>query len=503
MSLVDLRNRAPEILRQPDSRIRVQRVYDVINFAIFTPVELNAKVWLPWGTQDEKYPEARLVLQQVKGQQPATSGERGDPSISPERTPPILIRVYDQIDQSAETQVGEPDVTVDQSGLKTVTINWIQFSTGTAIYSIPGTTTAPAPWSSLVLQKQEDTDDGTLRTIKRTYIESGVISVNTDYKNEGALEIQTIKTVGVAPSTPVGFTLISTDVQYINGSPVFTYQYAKGNGVIEIREQQRDGGLRLVTWVSLGPVYNSSYMLPPGVLVLKDTEAMDGTYRFTVACMQSATGGDPTSGTALSWFDKHPFRYPGRAKAYMQTGTSVYTITSGGGQVAYPFAAKLYDVFLSPPVDVELDAEITVNYQTSPALSLGTAFWNPDTWATMEARYQQNNSIAAISEIKSLSGFRAVEDGVPLDFFASTVTITIPVATTVWVTNFAYSCLGQSLYPLSDGFIVISGGPESPDDKTWILAAHLEPAFVSLDGVQYFRRTQVSAYVPAQTPLPV
>lgn len=502
MALVDYRNRVNSTLLLPDSRLQVTRTADVINSAAFTADALRAEVFLPWGTPCDKFPTALLVKQNLLGQHPAGQGQRGDPTVSPERHPAILEQVYEEMSPSQETPVGNADVSIAQDGLITVKQDWIQLSTGTAIYGNVGVDVALPPWSQCVLKDQVDTDDGTLRTIKRTYISFGTISESEEIKNEGALLIKSITSVGTVPATPAGYTLIETKEENPNGLSVFTYRFAYGHGVIDIREQQRDGGLRLVTWVSLGDVYDASYMLPPGILVLKDAEALDGTYRFTVACMQSATGGDPTTGAALSYFDKHPFRYPGRAKAYITSGTSVYTITDGMSQTPYPFAAKLYDVYLSPPVDVELDAEVVVSYQTSAALTLGTSFWNPDSWATIEAKFQQNNSVAAIHDVRSLAGFRAINAGTAINFFAATVTISTPGGT-VWVTNFAYSCLGQSLYPMSNGSLVVYGGPVDPGGLNWVLAAKLEPAFVSLDGVQYFRKTQVSAFVPPQPTLPV
>ena len=231
--LIDLRNRAPTVERLPDSRQRVTRAYDVQTQGVRTPAAILAEVWLPWGTADETYTGCRLTKQEVLGQHPAGQGQRGDPTVSPERHPPLLTRIFEELSATAETAVGNADVSIGQDALITVKQDWLQFSTGTALYGTVGTDVAPAPWGQCVLKEQIDTDDGTLRTIKRIYISKGEIAVDTQIKNEGALTIQTHTYVGMVPPTPSGYTVINQSVEYPNGNPVYRYTFAKGNGVIE------------------------------------------------------------------------------------------------------------------------------------------------------------------------------------------------------------------------------------------------------------------------------
>ena len=162
MATLDLRNRSPEVSVLPDLRLRVTRVYDVLNWAPKTPAQLAAEVQLPWGTADETYSACLLIKQDVSGQEPAQGA-------APFASPPHLTRVFETIDPSLETGVGNSDVSIDQAGIYTITQEYLQFSTGTAIYQVPGTTPAPAPWNTTcVLKDEQRTDDGTLRRIKRT-----------------------------------------------------------------------------------------------------------------------------------------------------------------------------------------------------------------------------------------------------------------------------------------------------------------------------------------------
>lgn len=505
MAKVDLRNRAPKVERLPDSRERVTRTYDVLNWPTFTPAQILSDVWIAWGTADDKYTSCRLIDQNVSGQNPSTSGERSQSVNSPENQPSLLTRIFEQIDASLETSVGNADVTLDQDGQTIVTQESIQFSTGTAVYGVPGTTAAPAPWSTLVLKSETRTDDGTLRKIKRTYISGGFIHQDDDIKNEGALLIRTLTYVRQIPATPSGYTVIKQNVQYPNGIPVYTYTYAKGNGLIEKGIRQLEGGLRSETWVSFGTSYNAGTMQPNGILSFKNEEYLDGVNKYTATCMQTATGGDLTTGTTvLSFAAKHPFQYPGRAKAYMTTGTSAYTATDAGGQYSALFQCQMWDVFMSPPVEVHIDATVKVSYQQSPILSLGTTYWNPTEWATIEARFQPTTGLASRTQISALTGYRAINAGTALNFYAAEKRCYpswFPGIT--WVTNIAYSVMGQTIYPLSRGTLVVYGGPVSPEGGTWVIDGKLEPAFTDTNGIQYYRKTEVVAVIPAQAAMPV
>lgn len=499
VSKVDLRNRVPEVDRLPDSRLRVTRTADVLNFAAFTPEALLASVWLPWGTPDEKYTECRLIKQDVHGQHPAGEGMRGDPGQSPERHPPHLVRVYETIDAQAETAVGNADVKIGPDGLTIIDQDYIQFSTGTAFYGIPGTTLGPSPWTTTVLRDEARTDDGTLRRIKRTFINKGLISQVDQIKNLGTLLVRTLVYVNQVPPTPSGYSVIEQRTENPGGLPVYHYTFVKGSGVYDQRVQHRDGGLRLETWISYGDSYDVATMQPPGVLMVKDVRKIDGTYEFAATCMQNAGGGDPTQGNALFYWSKHPFRYPGRAKAYAKAIPAIFGSNTAG--VAH-FTTTAYDIFKSPPVDVELDALVAVSYGTASVLSLGTAFWNPTSWATAEAVFQPTGTIAVRSIVESMFGYRAINAGTALVMTAGSTIVSFGPGT-VDVSAYVTSCMGTPLYQLSSGKIVVYGGPEEPDNKNWILSARMDEAFVGMDGTRFFRYTQVGALVPAQDALPV
>jgi hypothetical protein len=194
-------------------------LFDVLPNIPQTPEGIQAAgLWLNWGTADADYTDCRLIKQNISGQT--------GPYRKPVDEPPQLVRVYEEISATAETQVGEPGITFDQYDNKIVTINWIQFSAGTATYQIPGQST----YGNAVLLAEERTNDGTLQYIKRTYTTGGILSDTEELKFNGKLVIRTIKSLNEAIVTPPGYTLITEGTEYTRGLPIYVNGYANGGG---------------------------------------------------------------------------------------------------------------------------------------------------------------------------------------------------------------------------------------------------------------------------------
>lgn len=221
MSAIDFRNRSPGLELLPDRRLRVTRIADVLSDIPQSPDGLThatPTLWYAWGTADPTFSQCRLIKQDIAPQ----DGPNPDPCIAL----PKAVFVYEEISATLETPVGSPDVRITQYNLKEVDLHFIQFSSNAATYQTPGTTTAPSPFGSYILREQTDTDDGTLRTIKRTYCELGQLAQYDELKFLGKVLIRTIKTLGTTPSTPSGFTLVTQSIEYIGGLRVFAYGYA-------------------------------------------------------------------------------------------------------------------------------------------------------------------------------------------------------------------------------------------------------------------------------------
>jgi hypothetical protein len=222
---LDTQNRAERVEVQPDARLRVTQVYDVLDYVVRNgEASFLAEIKLPWGTPHPTYDNCRLVKQDVLGQIENPFKQPNDP-------PPQLVRVWDQIPENDQVIVGEPGISYDQYGRKTVVIEYIQFSAGTSTYAyVVGTTPAPAPNTECILKTYESTNDGTLIRKKLTFIDSGELSDTEELKFDGNLVVRTLTYLNEIPPTPAGFSLVTTSTEFVEGLPVYRYGFVKAEG---------------------------------------------------------------------------------------------------------------------------------------------------------------------------------------------------------------------------------------------------------------------------------
>lgn len=168
MARVDYRNRRAGVTKLPDGRKRVTRIADVQS-ELRTDAELDAEVWLPWGTPEELHTGCRLVAQELAPlNDTATTGAR------------VLTRVFEELPATAEIQVGLDSVVVDANGRHVMSREFIQLSAGTFVPGTPGTAVTA---NSIVyaLDTTESTDNGALRSIRRRYVEVTASAVEVGY----------------------------------------------------------------------------------------------------------------------------------------------------------------------------------------------------------------------------------------------------------------------------------------------------------------------------------
>lgn len=204
---------------------------------------------------------------------------------------------------------------------------------------------------------------------------------------------------------------------------------------------------------------------------------------FTSAPTIGFTGGGGSGATAtaavasgFSYEDKDEFLYPGRAEARTTTID----------------LQKAFDIFRSPPVRSIIDVTVHISYQASNSIgSLADPLWNPDSWATIKAKFRATDGWARFIA-EALPNYRSVDD-TPIAFDGGLATAELQ------------TCLGEKTIPAVSGTpysLAVIGGPEEPDGNTYTLSAKLAPAFLAKDGTQYYRLTRIVAEIPAQPALP-
>lgn len=340
MAYCDNRNRAPTVERLPDQRLRVSRLFDVLDIIAKDPAGLLAEVWLAWGTPDVEFPNVRLIRQDVQGQ------ANPDPQ-NPTAIPPKLVRIYEEIPANDQVIVGNPSVTFDQYGNKIVAIEYLQFSAGTSSYSyVVGTTAAPAPFAACILKFSEASNDGTLIRTKRTFTDGGQLSDDERLLFGGKLIIRELTYLNQVPPTPTGWTLATQSTEYINGLPVYKYGFtnasaAGGGGAIgtDIRYSQSvdlgvTKGVTITTirQISALTVTTNPTTPPASSILIRQGYEDDSGYRLWTVVYAKGLGLVDTITTAR------------------EDGSLVYDVTELGAAAAipaYPGSGTGYNTTLS------------------------------------------------------------------------------------------------------------------------------------------------------------
>ena len=340
--------------------------------------------------------------------------------------------------------------------------------------------TAPATPSGYTLIRQDDDNPSGFDTFTYTFAKGdGEISRSTEYRQSDDTGTTGVTVITIRHLTPsatgtdptsspgAGYVKTSEDKADQDGHRVWTVVYAKGTGLVAQSIRARQDGIREVTNVSLG-----TKSTPSGIVIEDDYRIVEGFKVYTVTAMQSASGGNVTDATVS--FERYvPFTYPGRAKTFSETVNG----------------RKFLDVFRSPPVTTDVKATVTVSYTTTSTLGTISDYWNPSEWATLRAAWVGLGD-NAFNQVTALPGYRSVDE----DPIEETCSITAPND---------LSCLGNTVFGGEKAKVWCTGGPADPGTNTYTLDATLEPAFTSYDGTVYYRKTLVTATIPAQDALPV
>jgi hypothetical protein len=266
-----------------DGRKRLTRFY-----TLQTGSELKDSLIQAWGTVDSApatgptagFAGLRLVDQFLTGDGAPTPGGR------------VWVEVYEELPATDEQLVGRATKIKLEDGRDAWEYNYLQFTAGTYAPGTVGTSTAPDN-AGLFLQREEAVDDGCLRRIKRIYVESGVLDQTDQESNNGALLLRTIVEAKTEPSTPAGYTRISAVRRSVNGYPVYTYVFAKGNGQIEYDPSSDNNGklLRLRIRHLTAPGASNPIATPAGyTLVSGPTYAEADGHRIWTASFAQGDG---------------------------------------------------------------------------------------------------------------------------------------------------------------------------------------------------------------------
>jgi hypothetical protein len=433
----------PGYTRLPDGRGRM-----VTMRKLSSGEQLNDNLPLDWGTL---YTTAEGVT--ATGRKSDFAGLRLVGGQETQQTSEgwVWVRIYEDLDASAETPVGKPRVVRGPDGSIVVEQEWIQLSSAPAAKQAPGVTACPvwpvARAATGVAATDLLTMAGALELVTGDVVRFGTLTggaglaTATDYYViEANSTTRTFKLSLTSGGAAINFTTdITAATVLLQVSPLLTLEDARDDGAVR----------RILRRYGHGPE-------------LLSTPAPSLATRTTTRYVN--------------------FTLPGRLKAYTEN------FTVGSGDVR-----KMMDVYKHPPATILVLATVTISYQTSPSVGTVTPdLWNPTSWATQRAAWVGFGN-KPYSQVDTYPGYRA-EGGTHTDS-----------QTAVGVGPSDVSIFGNPVYGGKTATIKVSGGPGAPGGNSYTLDVQVtpEPVYTTPDGTKYYRRTQVTATIPAEGSLPV
>ena len=484
--------RIPATKLLPDGRKQLTRF-----LAIGNASELNDKTFLAPGTVDtgEITPETasfaglRLVSQEV------------DKVRLPEGPRECRVLTFEQIHETAETQVGKLAIQRGDDGRITALDEAIQFSAANPTPQRVGATACPV-WpvaqavtgtaaTDLIAQPQHGLLAGDAVKFSTLTGGAGLAPGTIYYVIAAGLTADAFQLSATLGGAAIDFTTDITagtlvlDVVLIlasedardDGTIRSIKRSYVNKGVISLRSRGITGGLLEVEMMSVLVRSN-----PVGRVVHVDTQKPNGIPVFTVTAFQLKDGSTVTDGciaeSKSGWLE---FPYPGRMKVYKRT------LPAGAGGIDLTFL----DVFLSPPLQVKVIGVIQTIYTTSnQAGLLAYPLWNPTSWASLVASWVSWGNVPR-GEIKTFPNYRV--DGTGTD-----VEDTVNGGSD----GLTASCLGDRVYANTTAKVSLVGGPVNPCGKTWTLVEKIDEVFIAEDGTQWYRKEVGFAGIPAQPAVP-
>jgi hypothetical protein len=244
-------------IKLPDGRKRFTRRWEVIG-DFLTPARIESECFqlpgtpdgtfenvaftTPGGVPSPVYPECLLIDQGVTNDKGVRNGAA------------VLYKTYEEIHPTEETQVGKDSISQDANGRRTLTRQTIQFSINAYAPGAAGTS-ATIGGVVYALNTAEQSDNGTLRTITRSYIEAtntltqiGRDTLATDANNRAEMEREYIQlaSAGYVRGT-IGSTATSGVLAFVLEGETKTENEA-------VRKVTRRYKQATATWTRIGPI---------------------------------------------------------------------------------------------------------------------------------------------------------------------------------------------------------------------------------------------------------
>jgi hypothetical protein len=183
-------------------------------------------------------------------------------------------------------------------------------------------------------------------------------------------------------------------------------------------------------------------------------------------------------------------------------------------------AAQGISIFQNAPVNLKLRAHVEIFFSQNEAISdadfdtitggTGIELWNPHEWAKLSASGSTLWEAGFDDIDRTYRGFRVI-DPTDNDYSSGNIDLSgnvkMGILLLAWqngryfgrfspFTNETANDSGA----ITDGTVLatgtVSGGPDKPEGKIWMIDVQNPKAFTDVDGVDYYKKTFVWSYVP-------
>lgn len=169
-------------------------------------------------------------------------------------------------------QLGKTDLIRGPDNLNRYRVTLYQLASGVEPLGDIGEDTLSGTGAVLFSQQSEATD--VVRQIVREYLVPGIVSTSTQFRNQGKLELQTVRAFLLEVDTPEGFTLVSTSEENPDGYTITSYNFAKGSGRVSFRESRSNNGRLIRTAITY--LNEDSESGEYGIMVDSSVDERDG-----------------------------------------------------------------------------------------------------------------------------------------------------------------------------------------------------------------------------------
>ena len=381
---------------------------------------------------------------------------------------------------------------------------------------------------SFVQVKDDTVTLGTngLRTVRRTSIAKAGTDIPADDKDIGVDYIDH----QIDSETAVRCFLSSFEIDDTDSYREFERSYIEA-GTLSVSESNESEGVVRVTTTFL--VTEGTTV---GPVIARSTGEFSGLKTISVTTLQDSSGQSIVHGGAntVHQYDRMvDFTYPGVVSI---VGDKIQRDPTDDETIQ-----NLYNFNLVPPVQAQVEAKVSVIFQTSADIVAGDftfndgsgsadSLWNPTEWAsTYMSGISWNYS--PFSETNGLRGYRinttldSSVGVVPFNSPAGDVTfehagvvviqsksarhLATEINTTAGSLKAAMNGIsdstglrtivnGKRIFALSPYRMEVFGGPVDPVGTKFTLDVDLRPAFSDVDGTTYYKKTIITSTIPAQ-----